>query len=67
LLEIKKGFKTDVDNGKLGSPPSTKILSLAQPNYWFAGHLHVKFAALYPHPANKYTHFLALGKYVNNQ
>jgi lariat debranching enzyme len=35
-----------------------------QPTYWFAGHMHVKFAAVVPHGGDEsgVTRFLALDK-----
>jgi lariat debranching enzyme len=49
LLEEKQFLRDNIENGTLGSPASTRILSLAKPNYWFSAHMHVKYAALYPH------------------
>lgn len=33
-----------------------------KPDYWFAAHLHCKFAAVIPHGCGKVTKFLALDK-----
>ena len=38
-----------VQNGTLGSPPLLDLLKILKPTYWFAAHLHVKFAALVKH------------------
>lgn len=34
----------------LGSVPGEFLLKQLQPSFWFAGHLHVKFAAVVRHP-----------------
>ena len=37
-------------------------MDTVQPEFWFAAHLHCKFAALVPHKGEKHTKFLALDK-----
>ncbi|GMK57624.1 hypothetical protein CspeluHIS016_0404580 [Cutaneotrichosporon spelunceum] len=49
LLQRKKFFRTEVENNTLGSPPMLELMKKIQPDYWFAAHLHVKFAAMYEH------------------
>ena len=53
LLRIKPYFQEDINTRKLGSPPLMQLLRQLQPNFWFAAHLHVKFAALVPHNSNQ--------------
>lgn len=55
-------FRDDIESGKLGSEPCRDLLDYLKPNYWFAAHLHCKFAALVPHEDGKTTKFLALDK-----
>jgi hypothetical protein len=49
LLKIKPYFRDDIQTGKLGNPPLMHLLQSIKPAYWFAAHLHVKFAATVPH------------------
>ncbi|KAJ6258772.1 LOW QUALITY PROTEIN: hypothetical protein Dda_6825 [Drechslerella dactyloides] len=51
LLQIKRHFQAEVAAGKLGSPPLMGMLRKLRPRYWFAAHMHVKFAALVDHAA----------------
>lgn len=49
LLRRKPFFAADMESGQLGSRPLEELLKAVQPAYWFAAHLHCKFAALVPH------------------
>ncbi|XP_017780121.1 PREDICTED: lariat debranching enzyme isoform X2 [Nicrophorus vespilloides] len=62
LVKIKPWFKDDISKGKLGSAPCREIMSTLKPKYWFAAHLHCKFAALVEHDDKSTTKFLALDK-----
>ncbi|XP_053664619.1 lariat debranching enzyme [Anopheles marshallii] len=62
LLRFKPAFREDIETNRLGSAPCEDLLQKLQPPYWFAAHLHCKFAALVPHSKEKSTKFLALDK-----
>ena len=62
LLRLKRHFRDDVANGRLGSPPNMKLLQALKPSYWFSAHLHCKFAAVVNHEEGAQTRFLSLDK-----
>ncbi|KAL0093835.1 lariat debranching enzyme, C-terminal domain-containing protein [Phycomyces blakesleeanus] len=49
LLRVKTFFREEARTNTLGSPANEQILTKIQPAWWFAAHLHVKFAALVDH------------------
>ena len=63
LLRFKRFFADDIQNNRLGSKPAMDILKYLKPKYWFSGHLHCKFAAIY----EETTRFLALDKCLPNR
>ncbi|XP_063237675.1 lariat debranching enzyme isoform X2 [Bacillus rossius redtenbacheri] len=71
LLRHKPFFREEVESGSLGSKPCEELLHHLKPCYWFAAHLHTKFAALVRHSPpdspdkggkQHHTRFLALDK-----
>ncbi|XP_003741328.1 lariat debranching enzyme [Galendromus occidentalis] len=67
LRRKKPFFNEDLDSGRLGSPPTRKILDTVKPRYFFSAHLHVRFTALVPHTDGSSTRFLALDKCLPNR
>lgn len=49
LFRAKRGFREDSELGKLGSVAARHVLDRLRPAYWFASHLHAKFAAITQH------------------
>lgn len=49
LARFKPHFRDEMDRGLLGSRPCEDLLKMLKPRYWFAAHLHCKFAAVVPH------------------
>ena len=66
LLRRKSFLQAEIADGSLGSPPGLELLRALRPSYWFAAHLHVKFAAAVPHPDGSATRFLSLSKVLPN-
>lgn len=75
LLRTKPYFRKECETNTLGSQAAELLLNLLQPSYWFAGHLHCKFAAVVRHSSStsqmstpaKVTKFLALDKCLPNR
>lgn len=50
LLKVKPYFRQDIETNQLGNPAlMQQVLKRLRPRYWFAAHLHVKFAAVVTH------------------
>lgn len=62
LLQQKKFFAAEVESNSLGCRPTEGLLEQLKPKYWFAAHLHCKFAAVVSHEDGTCTKFLALDK-----
>ncbi|KAK5583817.1 hypothetical protein RB653_005419 [Dictyostelium firmibasis] len=52
LMRFKKDLIEDSDKGELGNPATMATLKHLRPKFWFAAHLHAKFAALVKHEDN---------------
>lgn len=46
LMQVKKHFRSEIQNNTLGSRAAEDLLKKLCPRYWFSGHLHVKFPAV---------------------
>lgn len=49
LIRNKPFFKKEIQDDSLGNKPGAELLECLKPDYWFAAHLHVKFAAVVQH------------------
>jgi len=74
LLRTKPYFRQECETNTLGSEAGELLLQQLQPSFWFAGHLHCKFAAVVRHPhqlqqqqQQRMTKFLALDKCLPNR
>ncbi|KAI0566555.1 DBR1 Domain containing protein [Gracilaria domingensis] len=62
LLSAKPFLRHEIENGTFGNPGTAELLRAIQPPFWFAAHMHVKFAAIVEHEQGVRTRFLALDK-----
>ncbi|KAJ7523148.1 hypothetical protein O6H91_18G039300 [Diphasiastrum complanatum] len=68
LLKHKPFFQEEVERDTLGSKPAELLLQKLKPSYWFAAHLHTKFAAVVEHRSEeRTTKFLALDRCLPNK
>eukprot|EP00730_Choanoeca_flexa_P015661 TRINITY_DN7240_c0_g1_i3.p1 TRINITY_DN7240_c0_g1~~TRINITY_DN7240_c0_g1_i3.p1 ORF type:complete len:509 (+),score=84.60 TRINITY_DN7240_c0_g1_i3:3-1529(+) len=49
LLSRKSFLQREIQDNSLGNPATAALLQHLRPKYWFAAHLHVKFAAVVCH------------------
>jgi len=57
-------LRQEINSNQLGNPHTMELLKILKPKFWFAGHMHVKYSALYEHPDGSVTRFLALDKCI---
>lgn len=57
-------LRGEIQTGTLGNPHTMALLKKLKPKYWFAGHMHIKYSAIYTHEDGSVTKFLALDKCV---
>jgi lariat debranching enzyme len=64
-LKDKTGqLRSEINSGQLGNPHTMALLKKLKPKFWFAGHMHIKFTAIYEHSDGSVTRFLALDKCI---
>lgn len=54
LLRKKPFFMQDIQTERLGCKPLNEVLSTLRPKYWFAAHLHVKYATIVRHNSDTF-------------
>lgn len=68
LLRLKDRtgqLRSEINSKQLGNPHTMKLLRKLKPKFWFAGHMHVKYPAIYRHEDGvSITRFLALDKCI---
>ena len=73
LLQSKRFLEQEVQSNTLGNPHTVPVMKQLKPDYWFAAHLHTKFAALVKHDETSVdglvarTKFLSLDKCLPNR
>lgn len=57
-------LRGEINSGQLGNPHTMALLKKLKPKLWLAGHMHIKYAAIYEHADGSITRFLALDKCI---
>jgi len=58
-------MRQEIQTGQMGNPFTMELLKVFKPKIWLAGHMHIKYTALYHHDDGvSVTRFLALDKCI---
>jgi lariat debranching enzyme len=57
-------LRRELSSGDFGNPYQMELLKKLKPRFWFSGHMHVKYPAIYTHSDGSITRFLALDKCI---
>ena len=57
-------LRGEIQSGQLGNPHAMNLLKRLKPKFWFCGHMHIKYSAIYTHEDGSITRFLALDKCI---
>jgi lariat debranching enzyme len=58
-------MRREIQSGQMGNPHTMELLKILKPKFWFAGHMHIKYTAIYRHDDGvSIKRFLALDKCI---